>query len=70
MRKTCIFSTLNQTTPLDKLQSSGGGENPGENVIALVRVCLQTTPTIMSQKFKPPDAFQLIRTKRDRSKVS
>lgn len=36
-----------------------GDGDPGENVIALVPVCLHTPATTMSQKFKPLDAFQL-----------
>lgn len=43
---------------------------PGENVIAPAPVCLQAPATAMSQKFKPPGAFQLTGPGEDRSPVS
>lgn len=44
--------------PPRRSQRRGRG-GPGENVIAPAPVCLQTPATAMSQKFKPPGAFQL-----------
>lgn len=59
----------NQTTSQQEATEQGG-KSRRECDSASAGLFTETPVTIMSQKFKPPDAFQLTGTKWDRSKLS